>query len=133
MNDGQLHFLGIIYSKIVGIQYYEAEVDEDETIHFERNPKNEFDFNAIEVHNSQFEAVGHVPKNYSVFLAPLIDQRKVFLKGKVEDEGNDWDVPIEIQVHLTKKGIVILDQGDEDNVRQIKHNMVAAFYNKAEQ
>ena len=72
----QDELLGSISTKIVGIQYYDGEAKPGEEIHFERDPDNQYDSNAIRVENLDFQQVGNLPRNIVAWLSPLIDAGK---------------------------------------------------------
>ena len=65
--------LGELKTFIVGMQYYEAEVNPGEVVNLEREPDNPHDANSIRVENPDFLPVGHIPRRISGWLAPLLD------------------------------------------------------------
>ncbi len=128
----KLTLLGKLKTKIVGAQYYEDTVKANEEVFFERSPHNEFDQNAIEAQNSNCRTVGHIPRRYSAFLAPLIDEGLIYLKGSALDEPDKQEVPVEVDVYLTPTGRRITKPPFADNAKQVVHNMVAAFFNECD-
>ena len=53
--------LGEIEARIVGMQYYEAELEPGEQVSLEREPDNSHDELAIRVENRHFDPVAHLP------------------------------------------------------------------------
>ncbi|HUT62209.1 MAG TPA: HIRAN domain-containing protein, partial [Phycisphaerae bacterium] len=56
--ESQEELLGKLVTEVVGLQHYTARIGVGEG-HFEREPDNAHDHNAIRVENVWFEAVGH--------------------------------------------------------------------------
>ncbi|MDA8212458.1 MAG: HIRAN domain-containing protein [Clostridia bacterium] len=128
-----LQFIGKLNSRVVGCQYYTSHAKPGEILNFDRDPGNEFDGNAIEARNSQGEVLGHLPRHHSVFLAPLIDEGSVFLKGTAGRETTHNTIELELEVYLTHKGQAILDPVLRDNDRQIVHAIVTKFFRDCNQ
>lgn len=128
-----LQFIGKLNSRVVGCQYYSADANPGEILNFDRNPANEFDMNAIEARNSQGKVLGHLPRHHSAFLAPLIDQGSVFLKGTAGTETKHNTIEVELEVYLTTKGQAILNPALRDNDQQLVHAIVANFYRDCNQ
>jgi hypothetical protein len=112
MNDSRE--LGTLETRIVGIQYYEGEVDKGDKVSFKRDPANTHDKNAIEVHNPGNKMVGHLPGEYVAFLAPLIDEEKITLEGVVGFVEDRWFIPLELSVSVTPKGEDIISPRDTE-------------------
>ena len=56
-------------------------VGPDEEVALVREPLNKYDPNAIQVLNISGTQVGHIPRNISSRLAPLIDRNQVTVEG----------------------------------------------------
>ena len=128
----ELALLGKLRTHVAGEQYYEDATEAGEEIFFERNPENEYDVNAVEVRNKRHKSVGHLGREYSAFLAPLIDRGFVFLKGAALAKEQVHHTPIEVDVYLTKKGLRILKPQERDDPKQLLHNQVADFFNRCD-
>lgn len=125
----KLKSIGTLCSRVVGCQYYSSTAKKGEILYFDRNPRNEFDPNAIEARSATGEVVGHLPRHHSAFLAPLIDEGSIFLKGLAGKDSKQNAIDLALEVFLTEKGKVILDAKPTDSDREIIHSIIAAFYN----
>lgn len=121
-------FLGTIETRVVGIQYYDVGMGSNDEVFFEREPSNEFDANAIEVRNHHGEILGHLPREDSLFLAPLIDGGKIFLKGRLAGEPEFDRVPLRMEVQATDKGKDILHPRCRDNPYALIHEFLAQVF-----
>ena len=86
MNESTLKqetYLGEIKTKIVGMQYVQGDIRPGEEIHLERDCDNSHDLNTIRVKNADFESAGFLPRELCRWLAPLIDQGKIFVEGSL--------------------------------------------------
>ena len=129
--EKKLKLLGTIKSNIVGVQYYDTAYQEEDVLYLERNPYNEYDQNAIEISNKH-GILGHLKRQNSAWLSELIDEGKIFLKGKIYGEGDTWRIPIEIEVYQTQKGSKLLKPLKGDNAESIIHNHLLDLFNKSE-
>jgi hypothetical protein len=129
----KLKFIGKLDSRVVGCQYYNARVKQGEGLNFDRNPGNEFDNNAIEARNPKGEVVGHLPRRHSAFLAPLLDEGQIFLKGSAGEAESNNEIPIVMEVHVTAKGQSILTPKVSDDDKDLVHAIIAAVYKDCEQ
>lgn len=71
------------YSKLSGVTYGDRQIyipllKEGEELHLERERNNQFDSNALAVHDSVGHHLGYVPKDLAAKVSPLIDQGKTF-------------------------------------------------------
>lgn len=123
-----LQFIGKLDSRIVGCQYYNSKIKQGEPLHFDRNPRNEFDTNAIEARNDKSEVIGHLPRHHSAFLAPLLDDGRIFLKGHAGQETSQTELPAEIDVYVTDNGKSMLEPAIRDNDSDLVHAIIAAFF-----
>ena len=108
-------FLGDIDTEIVGIQYHEAEARSGEKAFFNREPDNQYDINAINVKNEDFEDIGHLPRKLVSWLAPLIDSGAIRIEGEIssfESQTNhhskQYSYPLKLGIYLCPKGKKIL-------------------------
>ncbi|KAJ3488930.1 hypothetical protein NLI96_g2471 [Meripilus lineatus] len=74
-------------TNVVGIQYYNGLVGDDEEVRLVRQPQNQYDRNAIKVENIGRAQVGHIPKQVAARLAPLMDRNQITVEGVV-NQGN---------------------------------------------
>lgn len=125
-----LSHIGSFNTEIVGIQYYKGTVSPGDEVFFERAPYNPYDNNAIEAHNKNNELTGHLPREISLFMAPLIDDGLIFLKGNVTDGGDKWKKPLRLDVLATLKGKNLFSRKNEPEFEQIIHNQVAEIYER---
>lgn len=128
--ESKLQELGIFYSNIVGVQYYENKYRAGDEVYFERNPYNEYDDNAIEVQNER-GVIGHLKREQAAFIGPLMDAGEIYLKGSVIDEGDKWRIPIRVEVKVTQKGIFILEECPECGPENVIHNHLLRIYGNA--
>ncbi|KAF8520324.1 SNF2 family N-terminal domain-containing protein [Hysterangium stoloniferum] len=68
-------------ASVVGLQYYKGMVGPGEEVQLVREPHNRYDSNAIQVLNISGMQVGHIPRNISSKLAPLIDRNLVTVEA----------------------------------------------------
>lgn len=107
--------LGSIFTEIAGRSYYDAPIGPGEEARFEREPENSHDPNAIRVENPDFQPVGHVPRRIASWLAPLVDEGRVRVKGSVPEPGPSPPTgfpaasPLRIDVSITAEGRTILE------------------------
>ncbi|EKM54585.1 uncharacterized protein PHACADRAFT_197015 [Phanerochaete carnosa HHB-10118-sp] len=74
-------------TNIVGVQYYAGLVGPGEEVRLIREPRNQYDRNAIKVENIGRTQVGHVPRQDAARFAPMMDRGGITLEG-VMHEGN---------------------------------------------
>ena len=61
--------LGILDTKIVGVQYYTGHATPGEHVIVRREPQNPYDTNALRVENVQRDQIGHIPRAMASKLA----------------------------------------------------------------
>lgn len=61
--------LGILETKIVGVQYYDGYASVGEYVLVRREPSNPYDSNALRVENVQRDQIGHIPRATAAKLA----------------------------------------------------------------
>uniref|UniRef100_A0ACD5UJU7 Uncharacterized protein n=1 Tax=Avena sativa TaxID=4498 RepID=A0ACD5UJU7_AVESA len=72
-DDNEPYLLGFLVTKIVGLKHYKGIVSGREKVTLVREPLNQYDDNAIAVHNRRGVKVGHIEKPIAGVLAPLLD------------------------------------------------------------
>ncbi|MBT3922442.1 MAG: hypothetical protein HOF21_07675 [Nitrospina sp.] len=122
--------LGVLQTQVVGIQHYDGNLKENETVKFKRDPSNPHDRNAIEVHNSIDKMVGHLPREYAEFLAPLMDQDRIILEGTAGLHEERWYIPLNINVSLSRKGEIIFIPVEEHDPASTAHQKVLELFNE---
>mmetsp|Transcript_46753 Transcript_46753/g.111191 ORF Transcript_46753/g.111191 Transcript_46753/m.111191 type:complete len:958 (+) Transcript_46753:80-2953(+) len=78
-------FLGL-GTKIVGRQHYNGIVSDKENVVLRRQPTNPYDGNAIQVLNIREQQIGHLPRELSAVLAPVMDN---FLAAARQQNGEE--------------------------------------------
>ena len=89
---------GAMASAIVGIQYYNGIVSRKEQVTLHREPRNQYDRNALRVDNVRREQVGHIPRDVAAHLSPLIDAKKIHHVVGVVTSGtnNRYRMPVSV-------------------------------------
>ena len=124
--------LGEITVTLAGTQYCDAAAEAGDKVHFEREPDNTHDRNAIRVENEDFAKIGYVPRQTAAWLTPLIDQGLVYVDGTIA-------VSPETQIRVTKlvlslyvfpKNAAFLEEArDPETLAQALHRVVLDAYN----
>ena len=70
-----IDLLGILNTKIVGVQYYTGYATPGEHVIVRREPSNPYDSNAIRVENVQRAQIGHIPRTMASKLANYMVRR----------------------------------------------------------
>ena len=60
---------GVLHTKIVGIQYYTGYANVGEYVLVRREPRNQYDSNALRVENVRRDQIGHIPRVMAAKLA----------------------------------------------------------------
>ena len=126
-----LERIGGLSGFVVGVQYYDASVGSGESVGIDRDPYNEFDPNAVRVTCKNGRPVGHLTREWAAWLAPLIDSGKIFLKGRVLPEGDQWRFPVDIEVFHTASGRSLFKPSREDSPEAVVHNHLLDIYSKS--
>ncbi|KAI0730200.1 SNF2 family N-terminal domain-containing protein [Fomitopsis betulina] len=87
VDDAQDELYCMTKVPVVGLQYYTGLVGTGEEVRLVREPRNKYDANAIQVKNIGGTQVGHIKREYSAKLSPLLDQGLITVEG-VMQEGN---------------------------------------------
>lgn len=87
-------------SHIVGMEELAEHLDEGEKLDFYREPKNEFDDQAIAIKTASGTKIGYVPRRDNVVFARLMDAGKL-LFGRIDstEKCGTW-VKIKIKIYL---------------------------------
>lgn len=127
--------LGELKTFIVGMQYYEAEVNPGERVALERESENPHDSNSIRVESPDFAPVGHVPRKVSAWLAPLLDRGEVRADGAVDlDPPPPFTnrAPLALSLYVCTKGKHILEPRPEPSTGlEALHDMIRRVYVEA--
>ncbi|KAL4458507.1 hypothetical protein ABPG75_013372 [Micractinium tetrahymenae] len=115
-DEAELSCFGYFQDNIVGIQYYEGEVNKNEMVSLIREPENPYDRWAVRVDNVRGQRVGHLPRVLVCHLAPLMDEGLVVVEGIVpRGTNNVYKMPV--LLHLF---------GEEQNRARVVARMRAA-------
>lgn len=131
--------LGEVATRIVGMQYYEAAnpLPPGGQVNLERETGNRHDRRAIRVENAHFEPVGHVPRDVSRWMTPLIDAGKIRVDGCVPAEAPDSGpepntAPLLLSIFLCPKGQAMLDPARPATKQQALHEVVRRTYQQVQ-
>ncbi|KAI0159768.1 hypothetical protein GGR57DRAFT_437348 [Xylariaceae sp. FL1272] len=91
-----LEFYGTMDNKIVGVRYYNGIVTPGESIICRREPRNQYDPNAVRIDNIMGNQVGHLPRNLVKKLAPYLDRDDVLLDGVLNGHKGPFDCPVRL-------------------------------------
>ncbi|KAF9890959.1 hypothetical protein FE257_005216 [Aspergillus nanangensis] len=106
---------GNLYTKIVGVRFYDGHATRGEHVILKREPSNSYDSNAIRVDNVMGAQVGHIPRNMASKLAKYMDSNELAVEGMLTGPKTFYDCP----VHLKLFG-----PSDPEKRQEIKRNMV---------
>ena len=134
LQNSEEQILGEIETKIVGMQYHDADVEPGEAVNLEREPDNSHDEHAVRAENGRFQTVGHLPRKLVFWLAPLLDAGKVRVDGCVPEtaEENRERSPttrsLILTVFLCKKGKTLLEKTQIHGKLDALHEVVRRAY-----
>ncbi|KAI9034439.1 SNF2 family N-terminal domain-containing protein [Hyaloraphidium curvatum] len=97
--------IGIVRTKVVGIQYYQGLALPQELVQLIREPQNPYDAFALRVNNQNGQQVGHIPKAVVKVLSPLIDRGKLRLEGIVSGHKTQFDLPINLHAFCLPENV----------------------------
>ena len=126
--------LGEIETRIVGMQYYEVDVEPGQQANLEREPENPHDELAIRVENGRFEPIGHLPRRVSSWLSPLIDAGNLRVEGRVPQAAQPGHnrCPIVLTAFICKKGRHLLEKTKVHSKLDALHEVVRRAYEDAQ-
>jgi SWI/SNF-related matrix-associated actin-dependent regulator of chromatin subfamily A3 len=90
---------GTLLTKIVGVQYYTGYATSREHVLVRREPRNQYDSNAIRVDSVQRDQIGHIPRAVAAKLAPYIDSGDLTVEGVPTDHKDFYDCPIDLNLY----------------------------------
>ena len=129
-NQVKLKLIGNFKTSVVGTQYYDNSCEVGDDIFLDRNPRNEFDSNAIEARNLS-GVLGHMRREKAAWLAPLLDSGWIYLKGTALEGGDDWSFPLLVRVCVTRKGMRVLKSYSPDSAANVIHNHILSVFIEA--
>ena len=113
--------LGILDTKIVGVQYYTGHATPGEHVIVRREPHNPYDSNALRVENVQRDQIGHIPRTMASKLAKYMVRHSTFLSygllTSIQDSGallvegslsgrvGSYDCPIALKLFGTSEPV----------------------------
>jgi SWI/SNF-related matrix-associated actin-dependent regulator of chromatin subfamily A3 len=92
---------GILNTKIVGCRFYDGRVTVGEYVTVRREPRNQYDSNAIRIDNIQAKQIGHIPRQVAAKLANLIDSRDLLVEGAVTGPKGFYETPMALKLFGT--------------------------------
>jgi SWI/SNF-related matrix-associated actin-dependent regulator of chromatin subfamily A3 len=92
---------GILNTKIVGCRFYDGRVTVGEYVTVRREPRNQYDSNAIRIDNIQAKQIGHIPRQVAAKLASLIDSRDLLVEGAVTGPKGFYETPMALKLFGT--------------------------------
>ena len=101
-DEGQgMPFMGSTLVRVVGVRHYDGNAALGDQVLLERDHRNPYDKNAIQVSSSAQRQIGHIPRQMAAKLAPLIDNRQIHLEGVVTGKKGIYELPIRLDVYAT--------------------------------
>ncbi|KAJ7555457.1 hypothetical protein O6H91_05G038800 [Diphasiastrum complanatum] len=82
-NPEELYLVGYAQVSVLGLQYYDGTVTDNEIVQLIREPHNPDDINSMWVNNIRGERLGYVERDKACYLATLVDQKLVVIEGVV--------------------------------------------------
>ncbi|OIW31626.1 RAD5-like protein [Coniochaeta ligniaria NRRL 30616] len=92
---------GSLDSKVVGVQYYRGYASAGEVVTCHREPRNQYDRNAIRVDNVLGQQVGHIPRTVAEKLAPYLDNGDIAIEAMLIAEKGFYDAPVRVYIYGT--------------------------------
>lgn len=66
------YFAGVLNTRIVGVRYYNGRATFGECVTVKRDPRNQYDRNAIRIDNVVGSQIGHISRVLASKLAPYL-------------------------------------------------------------
>jgi SWI/SNF-related matrix-associated actin-dependent regulator of chromatin subfamily A3 len=98
---GNYELYGILNTKIVGVRFYTGRATVGEYVLVKREPRNEYDSNAIRINNVMGDQIGHLSRQCAAKLAPLMDSRALLVEGALTGPKGAFDCPIGLKLFGT--------------------------------
>ncbi|KAJ5626869.1 hypothetical protein N7528_004296 [Penicillium herquei] len=92
---------GTLDTKIVGCRFYNGIATPGEHVILRREPRNQYDRNAIRVDNIMGAQIGHIGRNIAAKLAPYMDSRELVVEGVLTGEKSFYDCPVALPLYGT--------------------------------
>ncbi|KAE8150403.1 SNF2 family helicase [Aspergillus avenaceus] len=92
---------GKINTKIVGVRFYDGYATLGEHVVLRREPRNQYDSNAIRVDNVMGAQIGHIPRVMAAKLANYMDTRSLFIEGVLTGSIGAYDCPVVLRLFGT--------------------------------
>ena len=99
--DETFELYGILATKIVGVQYYNGHATVGEHVLIRREPRNQYDSNAIRVDNVQRLQIGHIPRQIAAKLAPYMDAGELMVNAVLSGQMSQYDCPLAVHLYGT--------------------------------
>ena len=99
--DETFELYGILGTKIVGVQYYNGHATVGEHVLIRREPRNQYDSNAIRVDNVQRVQIGHIPRKVAENLAPYMDAGDLLVDAVLCGRMSQYDCPLAVHLYGT--------------------------------
>ncbi|OAP61228.1 hypothetical protein AYL99_03429 [Fonsecaea erecta] len=119
---------GILNTKIVGCRFYDGQATVGEYVRVKREPRNQYDSNAIRIDNVLRDQIGHIGRNVAAKLAPLMDAGSLLVEGALTGPKTYYDCPIGLKLFGTNDPVA-----GAALARQMKDlNLPITEYNRSE-
>ncbi|KAJ5716325.1 hypothetical protein N7493_008236 [Penicillium malachiteum] len=92
---------GTLDTKIVGCRFYNGIATPGEHVILRREPRNQYDRNAIRVDNIMGAQIGHIGRNIAAKLAPYMDSRELVVEGVLTGVKSFYDCPVALPLYGT--------------------------------
>ncbi|KAI4129439.1 MAG: hypothetical protein LQ338_002220 [Usnochroma carphineum] len=102
-NDGaaegeEYELYGTMRTKIVGVRFYTGYASVGEYVSVRREPRNQYDPNAIRINNVMGDQIGHIGRNEAARLAPYMDNGSLVVEGVLAGTKGQFDCPINLKL-----------------------------------
>ena len=92
---------GILDTKIVGVRYYNGRATTGEYVMVRREPRHQYDSNAIRIDNVVGDQIGHIGRNVAAKLANLMDTHQLLVEGALTGPKSTFEAPISLKLFET--------------------------------
>lgn len=92
---------GILNTKIVGCRFYDGRATVGEYVRVRREPRNQYDSNAIRIDNVLRDQIGHIGRQVAAKLAPLMDSGSLLVEGALTGPKTFYECPIGLKLFGT--------------------------------
>ncbi len=126
------HTLGIVWSSIVGVDYYDGIRGAfGRRVRLVRNPENPHDPNAIAVLNPEGIQAGYLPRTDAAIFAPLMDEGRVRLVGFAGVGEEEGKVELLVFVRSREPEETWFRRRSPDELDAALHNMLLDLWTAA--